>query len=207
MSEGVGAFVGVILKGFEAITNLLLKKRDYEMGEDKELLQPLHDQFLTIHSAYIRMFDRLAEQMRRVQGLPPEDRDQELRRATKDFYDARSKCEGIRDTFRGQIAGMLKPLNDDEWKTYLTAIANYIIRDNEHTRGKSLSALETLRDSLKRRTGDSVFETPSTALLSAIKNSTTPEACLALIDEAVVALTLKQVAVFECYYAIRIRSH
>lgn len=207
MPEAFGALTKGVWDAAKFIRDTLVQKRMREEAEVRELLDPIHEAFLRLHANYIGMFNRLASDIHRLQDRPAAEHGERLKTALSRFYKARVDVEGVRDTFRAQIAGMLAQTRDEAWALYLTAIATYAIQLDNDRIGKDVSTIEMLRNSLANRDGYSVYSTPSAALLRDLRDVADPETALRLINERVALLTFKQVTVFHCYYAIKIRAH
>lgn len=220
MPEPITAIAGAIIAAANFITGIFSKRKELEAAELKELLSPLHEKFLTIHTNYVRMFNGLANNIRALQGhvisenLDSAQIDARRSKVVDEFYNIRKDIEGARDLFRAQIGGMLRKSHDETLRNYLTAIAGYVVEGEDSLRTKEPGAIEILKSQIveglpdgDKRAGDRVFDTPSMKLVREIRDASDLSEMERLVDRAVAGLAFKLNPIIDYYYELRLKFH
>jgi hypothetical protein len=130
----------------------LTKRSEFAIAEIKEEIVPINEQFLQLHANYVKMFNILANNVRRVEGraithsLTHEKTLAELRKVLSEFYSERIDIDGTRVAFRTQIAALIAVTSDVDLQNYVISIAAYFINDEDHIASKQMNYIRSRRE-------------------------------------------------------------
>ncbi|TNC10705.1 hypothetical protein FF100_21320 [Methylobacterium terricola] len=202
MQTGLKTFTG-LASYFTKIFEILDRMRREDI---KILITPLHDEFVKINMNYFDMFYRLRTKIRGLGNaklnLDEFEFSQELKKIIDDFEKERGELEPFRDIFQQKIKGYLEACQDPHVQNYIGALGFYFSHPPTQTFTDSPFVMQMDVRGIIERGGVSALPTPSSKLLSEIKNTRDLSKIKSTIAETCEGVAINMSIVSRYYYSL-----
>lgn len=171
--------------GAQRIVELLgnyLDAQRVKRGRQREIIRELHAAVLEIDADYRQMFMALSNTLEDLaEATDRAAAKAEMRKATRALREQREAYDAARTSLRALVRNLMLFTDDATTRYYLWAVVAYML-DEDPGIGFPANVQATIDTLLERDVG-AVARTPSTVVLKALEDGSTPDQVLAVLHQ------------------------
>jgi len=164
------------------LLNRYLDARRATRTQRRELLRDLHGALLAVDADYRRIFSALDDTLETIAAEPDRAAAQRsLREATRTLRDEREHYDAARTSIRALSRNLMLYTDDEPTRYYLWAVVAYML-DEDPGIGFPTNVAAAVQKLVARDIG-ALTRTPSSVVLTALEDGSTPDQALAVLRE------------------------